>query len=97
MSADYRLMPPVTGHDIIEDIKDVFRFISEELNTKLSKETSAGRFYPFHVDSNAIAVAGSSAGGQCAYYAGMHITPKPRALVLMYAMGGDYLVRGWLH
>jgi len=40
--------------------QDVFRFISEELNTKLSKETSAGRFYPFHVDSNAIAVAGST-------------------------------------
>jgi len=96
MSADYRLMPPVTGHDIIEDIKDVFRFISEELNTKLSKETSAGRFYPFHVDSTLLLLPGLAPVASARIMPDAY-NPKPRALVLMYAMGGDYLVRGWLH
>jgi len=55
------------------------------------------RAYPrYHVDPNAIAVAGSSAGGQCALYAAMHVSPKPKAVVTMYAMGGDYLTPQYL-
>lgn len=89
-------MPPATGHDIIDDIKDLFHFIREELNPKLNEAlplTGSRSVSRFHVDPNAIAVAGSSAGGQCATYAAMHVSPKPNAVVLMYAMGGDYLVR----
>jgi acetyl esterase/lipase len=93
ISADYRLIPPATGHDIIDDIKDIFHFISQELNSKLSETVGDGASYRFRVDPYEIAVAGSSAGGQCAYYAAMHVSPKPKAVVLMYAMGGDYLVR----
>jgi acetyl esterase/lipase len=91
MSADYRLMPPATGHDIIDDIKDIFRFISGELNSKLSAAAN-GTMAQFGVDPNAIAVAGSSAGGQATYWSAMHVSPKPKAIVLLYAMGGDYLV-----
>jgi acetyl esterase/lipase len=94
MSADYRLMPPVTGHDIIDDIKDIFRFISGELNSKLSASAAADETLArFGVDPNAIAVAGSSAGGQATYWSAMYVSPKPKAIVLLYAMGGDYLVR----
>jgi len=96
ISADYRLMPPSTAHDIIDDIKDAFRFIREDLNSQLSAAMySAGcrSASCYLVDPNAIAVAGSSAGGQCALYAAMHVSPKPKAMVLMYSMGGDYLVR----
>ena len=99
ISADYRLIPPANAHDIIDDIKDVFRFIREELNVKLSEAMPSlgSRTYPrYHVDPNAIAVAGSSAGGQCALYAAMHVSPKPKAVVTMYAMGGDYLVRAYI-
>ena len=96
ISADYRLMPPATGHDIIDDIKDLFRFISEELNLKLSAAAADGKFPPFGVDPNAIAVAGSSAGGQATYWSAMYASPKPKAIVLLYAMGGDYLVRAYI-
>jgi len=87
-------MPPATGHDIIDDIKDIFRFISGELNSKLSAAAAAanGTMARFGVDPNAIAVAGSSAGGQATYWSAMHVSPKPKAIVLLYAMGGDYLV-----
>lgn len=48
-------------------------------------------FPRYQVDPDAIAVVGSSAGGTCAYYS-LQVSPKPKALVLLYAMGGDYLV-----
>jgi acetyl esterase/lipase len=92
ISADYRLLTPATAHDILEDIKDVFSFIFKDLNPLLSQKSVTRHFSPFHVDFNAVAVAGTSAGGLCAYYAAMHVSPKPKALVCMYAMGGDYVV-----
>lgn len=97
ISADYRLMPPATGHEIIHDIQDLFSFLASEenkgLNHLLDESATLEGFTPFHVDPHKIAVAGSSAGGQCAYYAAMHATPKPKALLGFYAMGGEYLVR----
>jgi acetyl esterase/lipase len=98
ISADYRLIPPATGHDIVDDIKDVFRFIREELNSKLSETTPTAGYaasLQYRVDPNAIAVAGSSAGGNCVYYSAQHVFPKPVALVSLYGMGGDYLVRSY--
>jgi len=37
-------------------------------------------------------VAGSSAGGLCAYLAGVHARPKPKAVLSLYGMGGDFFV-----
>lgn len=84
ISADYRLIPPSTGHDIIEDIRCLFRFL-------VSNEIKSGRF-TIRVDPNRMAVSGSSAGGLCAYLAAMHCSPKPRAIFSIYGMGGDFLV-----
>lgn len=44
------------------------------------------------MDVNKIAVAGSSAGGQCAYLAAMHCSPKPKVLLGIYPPGGKVLV-----
>lgn len=94
-------MPPSTGHDILADIKDLFRFISHELNSLLQRryvESVAERTPQcsstpnFRINANALAVAGTSSGGLCAYLAAMHATPKPRAVLSMYGMGGQFLV-----
>ncbi|KAI0345866.1 alpha/beta-hydrolase [Trametopsis cervina] len=86
ISADYRLLPPSTAHDIVEDIQDVFRFVTEKLNPLLSSTS-----IPFHIDGNAIAVSGCSAGGLCAYLSVTHAEPRPKAVIALYAMGGDLL------
>ena len=40
-----------------------------------------------------MAVAGSSAGGLCAYLAAIHcVSPKPKGIVSMYGLGGNFLV-----
>ena len=50
--------------------------------------------FTFKIDPKTIAVAGSSAGGLCAYLAAMHcVSPKPKALLSLYGQGGDFLVR----
>lgn len=87
ISPDYRLIPPSTGHEVVQDIQDLFKFLSENINVKLSAMKA-----DFLIDSNAIAVTGSSAGGLCAYLAVMHANPKPKAVVALYAMGGNFLV-----
>lgn len=87
ISAEYRLIPPATGHDILSDIKDAFTFVRRDLDALLDAE-SAG----FHIDPDALAVSGTSAGGLCAYLAAMHVHPKPKALLCMYPMLGDCLV-----
>ena len=83
-------MPPATGLDIIQDIQDLFRFLASEessgLNHRLDNSVDAIGSSLFHVDSHAIAVAGSSAGGQCVYYAAVHATPKPKCALSMYGM-----------
>lgn len=101
ISTDYRLMPPATGHDIVEDIQDVFRFVATSLNSRLDEAMSneggvdavptGGKlsWNPYRVDPGAIGVAGSSAGGLCAYLACMHADPKPRVVLSMYGVGGN--------
>jgi acetyl esterase/lipase len=85
VSADYQLLPPATGEDIVKDIQDVFSFLVK-INIKEPHCT-------FKIDPDAMAVAGSSAGGLCAYLAAMHcVSPKPKGIVSMYGMGGNFLV-----
>lgn len=85
ISADYQLLPPATGHDIVKDLQDLFTFITE---TELS-DASQNRY---RVDPERIAVSGSSAGGLCTYLAAMHCSPRPKALISLYGMGGDFFV-----
>lgn len=93
-------MPPATAFDIIHDIQDLFQFLASEeptgVNAQLDKSVGSIGSSLFHVDAQAIAVAGSSAGGQCVYYAAVHATPKPKCALSLYGMGGDYLVRPYI-
>ena len=87
VSADYQLLPPATGEDIVKDIQDIFSFL-----VKIDIKDS---HYTYKIDPDAMAVAGSSAGGLCAYLAAMHcVSPKPKGIVSIYGMGGNFLVSG---
>ncbi|KAF8895633.1 Alpha/Beta hydrolase protein [Infundibulicybe gibba] len=91
ISADYHLIPD-TGHAIVKDILDLFEFLGR---ADLSKCIQP---HPIHgdgttptliykVDPDAIVVAGSSAGGLCAYLAAFHcISPKPKAILSIYEL-----------
>ncbi|KZT12087.1 alpha/beta-hydrolase [Laetiporus sulphureus 93-53] len=89
ISADYRLLPPSTGHDLLADIKDVIDFVAHKLNQSLSESVSPVTKIRVAVDS--IAVAGTSSGGLCAYLAAIHARPRPKAVLSMYGMGGMML------
>ena len=93
ISADYRLLPPATGHEILEDVCDALAFVTNGgLNARL-----AARNAGFSVDCSAAAVAGTSSGGLCAYLAAAHGKSRdaasPKALLSMYGMGANLLVR----
>ncbi|KAH7885514.1 alpha/beta-hydrolase [Phlebopus sp. FC_14] len=103
ITADYRLMPPSNGHEILDDIRDVFDFVANKLNGLLDgntgqhNSTSGMRSASnCRIDSQAIGVAGTSAGGLCAYLAAVHASPKPKVLLSMYGMGGDFLTSHYL-
>lgn len=85
ISVDYQLLLPSTGHDILKDIQDLFKFITE--NNIAHKKTT------FEVDPGKIIVAGGSAGGLLAHLAAAHISsPKPKGVLALYAAGGDFFV-----
>jgi len=81
ISADYRLLPPSTGHDVLKDVVDLFAFLARTptLGTVL-------------LDGTRLAVAGTSAGGMCAFLAAIHANPRPRAVLSFYGLGGDVFV-----
>ncbi|KAI0284135.1 alpha/beta-hydrolase [Russula brevipes] len=78
ISADYRLLPPDTGHDVLDDVVDLFAF--------LARSQPLG---PVQIDGTRLAVAGCSAGGMCAFLAAAHANPKPRAVLSLYGLGGE--------
>lgn len=99
VSADYRLIPPAIGQEILEDIQDLFTFLSHDVNSSIRERLLVDRTGDarhthgvFEIDPNAIAVAGTSSGGLCAYLAATHAVPRPVAVLSMYGMGGDMLV-----
>ncbi|KAI9058266.1 alpha/beta-hydrolase [Trametes sanguinea] len=98
ISVDYRLIPPSTGHDILEDIQDLFRFLGDDINGAIQNEWPAqSRLgHSFRINKHAIAVSGSSAGGLCAYLAAMHASPRPKAVLSLYGMGGDMVTPHYL-
>ncbi|EJC98122.1 alpha/beta-hydrolase [Fomitiporia mediterranea MF3/22] len=91
ISADYTLLAPSTGHDVLEDIKGVFRYLEKELNKDLASAGSDAT-----IDATSIIVSGSSAGGMCAYLAACHARPKPKGVLSLYGQGGDFLSSQYL-
>lgn len=92
LSIDYQLIPPATGHDVLSDISDFFSFIERPTTVFATQVGTGGNEVRYRIDTEAISVAGSSAGGLCAYLAATVLKPKPKALLSMYGMGGDFLV-----
>ncbi|THH11144.1 hypothetical protein EW145_g848 [Phellinidium pouzarii] len=92
MSADYSLLGPLTAHNVLEDIEDLFRFLVKDLNKELATTEKTG----LRIDPSSIVVSGSSAGGLCAYLAALHAVPKPKGILSLYGMGGNFLLPQYL-
>ena len=90
ISADHRLLYPSTAFDIIADVETLFAFLASPSfsATHLPKGLT--------LDPDRIAVSGESGGGYAARAAGIFAEPKPRALLLQYAQGGQLLDDHWL-
>ncbi|CAF0941647.1 unnamed protein product [Rotaria sordida] len=82
ISADYRLLIPCTGYDILADVNSLFAYLaSDQLNRDLDNTSH-------RLDPSRLAVGGASAGAYVAYLAGIHARPKPRAVFGLYGIGG---------
>ncbi|KAF5380715.1 hypothetical protein D9757_007055 [Collybiopsis confluens] len=98
ISPDYRLIPSgsTTSHEVLEDVQDVFQFISglalDISSEEFSISPSNSNTLSFRIDPDRIAASGSSAGANCAYLAAMHANPKPKAVLSMYGQGGNFLI-----
>lgn len=90
MGADYRLLYPSTGFDIIEDMKTLFSFLADP---KFSEDHLPSGI---SLDASRIALIGASGGAYPAMAAGLYAHPKPTALLLLFGMGGDMLGDGWV-
>lgn len=90
ISADHRLLYPSTAFDIITDVKTLFTFLA-------SPSFSETHLPPgVTLDASRIAVSGESGGGYPTRAAGIFAEPKPKALLLQYAQGGQLLDDHWL-
>lgn len=83
ISADYRLLLPSTGYDILEDINSLFNYISATLSASLTTH---------RIDPNRIFVSGHSGGAYIACQAALHGIPKPKALFSISGQGGELLM-----
>lgn len=90
ISADHRLLLPSNAFDIIADVKSLFAFLASPIFSE--KHLPAG----VTLDSRRIAVSGESGGGYAARAAGIFAEPKPKAVLLQYAQGGQFLDDHWL-
>jgi len=81
VSIDYRLAPETKLPAIIEDLRDAFRWISEQGPAL------------FGADPARLGVVGHSAGGYLTLMAGFAVEPRPKALIPVYGYGdiiGDW-------
>lgn len=83
ISADYRLLLPCTGHDILQDITALFTYISTSLSTSVNTH---------QVDPSRLFVSGHSGGAYVARQAALHGTPKPKAFFSLSGQGGELLM-----
>ena len=90
LSADHRLVHPSTGFDIIEDVRALFAFLADP--------TFSQKYLPddIQLDPTRIAVIGASGGGYAARAAALYAQPKPKAVFLLYAMGGEFPSDHWV-
>ncbi|KAG7445677.1 alpha/beta-hydrolase [Guyanagaster necrorhizus] len=88
--ADYRLIPSgsTTGYEILQDIKDLFAFLPTQGFSAFGVS--------YQIDKDAMGVAGTSSGGLCAYLAAIHACPRPRAVLSMYGMGGNFFTSHYI-
>ncbi|KAF8605055.1 alpha/beta-hydrolase [Ceratobasidium sp. AG-I] len=95
VSADYRLLPPSNGHEILQDVLDFVHWAasSNGLNDELRQIGEQ-----FVINTTRLVVAGTSAGGYLAYMAAIHaqLEHPLRGVLSMYGMGGDLLTRHYL-
>ncbi|KAK5109150.1 hypothetical protein LTR62_007512 [Meristemomyces frigidus] len=76
VSADYRLAPQVGVAEIYEDVRDCIAFIRKELPGRVGGKEI--------VNTERLAVSGSSAGGYLAFLAGLYVEPKPQLILPIY-------------
>jgi acetyl esterase/lipase len=84
VSIDYRLAPQVKVPEIIEDVRDAFRWIREK-GPDLA-----------HLDPKKLVVSGGSAGGYLTLMCGLCIEPRPAGLVAFWGYGdldGDWYTK----
>src|SRR5262249_6949822 len=84
VSLDYRLAPEVKLPEIIEDVKDAFRWLRDKGPKLLA------------IDPDKMVVAGGSAGGYLTMMTGISIAPRPKALVAFWGYGdvdGDWYTK----
>ncbi|KAG9104414.1 hypothetical protein FRC06_002649 [Ceratobasidium sp. 370] len=95
VSADYRLLPPCTGHDMLQDVLGFVNWAtrSKGLNGRLRENNET-----ISVDTSRLAVAGTSSGGYLAYLAAVHARAEHplRGVLSMYGMGGNFLTPHYL-
>jgi acetyl esterase/lipase len=76
-TAGYRLLPQVSGHEIVDDIVDAYTFVYTKANELLPSKA---------IDTDRIFVAGNSSGGYCAAIVGAQASPRPKAVISVYGM-----------
>jgi acetyl esterase/lipase len=84
VSLDYRLAPEVKLPEIIDDIKDAFRWLRDKGPELLA------------IDPDKMVVTGGSAGGYLTMMTGICVTPRPKALVAYWGYGdvdGDWYTK----
>jgi len=84
VSLDYRLAPEVKLPEIIDDVKDAFRWLRDKGPKLLA------------IDPDRMVVAGGSAGGYLTMMTGVCVTPRPKALVAYWGYGdvdGDWYTK----
>lgn len=90
ISVDHRLICPSTGFDIIEDMKALMTFLADPSFS--TEHLPEGLF----LDATRIGVVSLSGGGYAARALALYATPKPRALCMLYGMGGDFVCDHWV-
>ncbi|KAI0730007.1 hypothetical protein C8Q72DRAFT_274954 [Fomitopsis betulina] len=87
-----RLSPaiPSSGFDIIEDMKALLSFLASPMFSEDLLPSG------ITLDASRIALVGASGGAYPAMAAGLYAHPKPKALLLLFGMGGDMLGDGWV-
>lgn len=72
---DYRLAPEASMDEILDDVRAAFAWLR------------GGEARSLGVDGDRVAAVGMSAGGYLALLCGLHVAPRPRAIVSLYGYG----------